>query len=169
MFKFIFSLAHSLVSLCSNDKNLCSKALLSGVKALSKADLEKEVEGTRSTILNYCHTRPTVPPLAGPVEKGLLLTLALSLSLFLLIIYKVLTEVILLPPPYVNDTEKEGLQKHGQSDVVEQQQLSECVSLLESCLQRALSEVLEEEMKAAYGDLWTEVPPMIVHSCINVI
>ncbi|KAK9956644.1 hypothetical protein ABG768_014363 [Culter alburnus] len=108
--------------LCTNDKNLCSKALLSGVKALSKADLEKEVEGTRSTILNYFHAHPAVPPPAGPVEK-----------------------------------EKEGLQKNGRSNAVEERQLSECVSLLESCLQGALSEVLEEEMKAAYGDLWTEI------------
>lgn len=28
----------------SNDKNLCSKALLSGVQALSKADLQKQAE-----------------------------------------------------------------------------------------------------------------------------
>lgn len=72
---YSLSLSHSLVSFCSNDKNLCSKALLSGVKALSKADLEKEVEGTRSTILNYFHAHPAVPPPAGPVEKGELLTL----------------------------------------------------------------------------------------------
>lgn len=75
----------------------------------------------------------------------------------------------MLPPTYVNETEKEGLQKNGRSNAVEERQLSECVSLLESCLQGALSEVLEEEMKAAYGDLWTEVPPMIVYSSITVI
>ncbi|CAM4689827.1 unnamed protein product [Leuciscus chuanchicus] len=105
--------------LCTNDKNLCSKALLSGVKALSKADLVKEVEGTRSTILNYFHAHPAVPPTAGPVDK-----------------------------------EREG---PPGSSAAEERQLSECVSLLESCLQGALSEVLEEEMKAAYGDLWTEI------------
>ncbi|KAK7133673.1 hypothetical protein R3I94_015514 [Phoxinus phoxinus] len=110
------------VVLCTNDKNLCSKALLSGVKALSKADLVKEVEGTRSTILNYFHAHPAVPPTAGPVDK-----------------------------------EKEGPQKNRSSNAAEERQLSECVSLLESCLQGALSEVLEEEMKAAYGDLWTEI------------
>lgn len=108
--------------LCTNDKNLCSKALLSGVKALSKADLVKEVEGTRSTILNYFHAHPAVPPTAGPVDK-----------------------------------EKEGPQNNRSSNAAEERQLSECVSLLESCLQGALSEVLEEEMKAAYGDLWTEI------------
>lgn len=80
----LYSLSHCLESFCSNDKNLCSKALLSGVKALSKADLVKEVEGTRSTILNYFHAHPAVPPTAGPVDKGLLLILALSISQFLL-------------------------------------------------------------------------------------
>uniref|UniRef100_A0A671PEJ6 Transcriptional protein SWT1 n=1 Tax=Sinocyclocheilus anshuiensis TaxID=1608454 RepID=A0A671PEJ6_9TELE len=108
--------------LCTNDKNLCSKALLSGVKALSKADLVQEVEGTRSTLLNYIHAQPAVPPPARLVEK-----------------------------------EEEGSQKNRRSDAAEERQLSECVSLLESCLQGALSEVLEEEMKAAYGELWTEI------------
>ncbi|XP_016146065.1 transcriptional protein SWT1 isoform X2 [Sinocyclocheilus grahami] len=108
--------------LCTNDKNLCSKALLSGVNALSKADLVQEVEGTRSTLLNYIHAQPAVPPPARPVEK-----------------------------------EEEGSQKNRRSDAAEERQLSECVSLLESCLQGALSEVLEEEMKAAYGELWTEI------------
>ncbi|XP_016351821.1 transcriptional protein SWT1-like isoform X2 [Sinocyclocheilus anshuiensis] len=109
--------------LCTNDKNLCSKALLSGVKALSKADLVQEVEGTRSTLLNYIHAQPAVPPPARLVEKA----------------------------------EEEGSQKNRRSDAAEERQLSECVSLLESCLQGALSEVLEEEMKAAYGELWTEI------------
>ncbi|XP_051581304.1 transcriptional protein SWT1-like isoform X2 [Myxocyprinus asiaticus] len=105
--------------LCTNDKNLCSKALFSGVKALNKADLE--VEGTRPTIVNYTHAHPIVLPSAGPVSK-----------------------------------EKEGTQERMNS-AVEKRVLSECVSALESCLQGALSEVLEEEMKAAFGDLWLEI------------
>ncbi|XP_043075436.1 transcriptional protein SWT1 isoform X2 [Puntigrus tetrazona] len=108
--------------LCTDDKNLCSKALLSGVKALSKADLVKEVDGNRSTILKYIHAQPAVRPPAEPVEKE----------------------------------EKES-HKNKCSDPVEERQLSECACLLESCLQGALSEVLEEEMKAAYGELWTEI------------
>ncbi|XP_067273859.1 transcriptional protein SWT1 [Pseudorasbora parva] len=114
------------VVLCTNDKNLCSKALLSGVKALSKADLVKEVEGTRSTILNYSLSHPALAPPAAPVDK-------------------------------VNEAEKEGPQNNRRSNALEEQQLSECLLLLESCLQGVLSEVLEEEMKAAYGDLWTEI------------
>lgn len=58
----------------------------------------------------------------------------------------------------MNKAEEKGSQKNKCSDAAEERQLSECVSLLESCLQGALSEVLEEEMKAAYGELWTEVP-----------
>lgn len=58
----------------------------------------------------------------------------------------------------MNEAEEEGSHKNRHSDAAEEQLLSECVSLLESCLQGALSEVLEEEMKAAYGELWTEVP-----------
>ncbi|XP_051952473.1 transcriptional protein SWT1-like isoform X2 [Xyrauchen texanus] len=105
--------------LCTNDKNLCSKALFSGVKALNKADLE--VEGTRPTIVKNTHAHPIVLPSAGPVSK-----------------------------------EKEGRQERMNS-AVEKRVLSECVSALESCLQGVLSQVLEEEMKAAFGDLWLEI------------
>ncbi|TRZ02410.1 hypothetical protein DNTS_034466 [Danionella cerebrum] len=113
-------LPESDLLLCTNDKNLCSKALLSGVKAFSKADLVKEVEKTTTTLLNYCPSNPAVPPPVGSVGKV--------------------------------ENEQRNRQNHE-----EQQKLSECVSLLESCLQRVLSVVLEEEMKEVYGDLWTEI------------
>ncbi|XP_056337392.1 transcriptional protein SWT1 isoform X2 [Danio aesculapii] len=112
--------------LCTNDKNLCSKALLSGVKAYSKADLVNEAEGATSKILEpdlqYFYAHPAVISPARPLEK-----------------------------------EKQGSQDNRNSIVVDEQELSEYVSLLESCLQAALSEVLTEEMNAAYGDLWTEI------------
>lgn len=112
--------------LCTNDKNLCSKALLSGVKAYSKADLVIEAEGTTSKIFEpdqqYICARPAVMSPAGPVEK-----------------------------------EKQGSQDNSNSIVVDEQELIKYVSLLESSLQAALSEVLTEEMKAAYGDLWIEI------------
>lgn len=63
-----------MISFCSDDKNLCSKALLSGVKAVSKADLVKEVEENRLSILNYPRATPAASTAVGPVEKGLLLT-----------------------------------------------------------------------------------------------
>ncbi len=72
LLKYIFSLS-LWFPFCSNDKNLCSKALLSGVKAFSKADFAKEVEGNRSTILKYIHAQPAVPTPAEPEEKGQLL------------------------------------------------------------------------------------------------
>ena len=40
----------------------------------------------------------------------------------------------------------------------EARELSVCVSALEDCLKGALSQILEVEMKAAFEDLWTEVP-----------
>uniref|UniRef100_A0A3Q2Z3Q4 PIN domain-containing protein n=1 Tax=Hippocampus comes TaxID=109280 RepID=A0A3Q2Z3Q4_HIPCM len=59
--------------LCTNDKNLCSKAVLSGVKALSKLDLEEEVEGSgctvnhlRSTVLQRLPQIDTPMPLPMP-------------------------------------------------------------------------------------------------------
>ncbi|KAJ8384511.1 hypothetical protein AAFF_G00204260 [Aldrovandia affinis] len=45
--------------LCTNDKNLCSKALLSGVKALSKADLVSEVEQLQCD--TQAHSRQVFP------------------------------------------------------------------------------------------------------------
>ncbi|XP_065124297.1 transcriptional protein SWT1 isoform X2 [Paramisgurnus dabryanus] len=111
--------------LCTDDKNLCSKALLSGVKALSKADLVKEVNENSLAILNYPRAPPTASSPAAPVEKG-------------------------------SHTEKATWQEK-KHEAVEERQLSECVSVLESCLLGALSEVLEVEMKAAFGDLWTEI------------
>nr|XP_055042100.1 transcriptional protein SWT1 isoform X1 [Misgurnus anguillicaudatus]XP_055042101.1 transcriptional protein SWT1 isoform X1 [Misgurnus anguillicaudatus] len=111
--------------LCTDDKNLCSKALLSGVKALSKADLVKEVNENSLAILNYPRAPPASAPPAAPVEKG-------------------------------SHTEKATWQEK-KHEAVEERQLSECVSVLESCLLGALSEVLEVEMKAAFGDLWTEI------------
>lgn len=60
----MLSLPQSLIRsfLYSNDKNLCSKALLSGVKALSKNDLEVEVGRSAHGF------RPlqTIKPLIGP-------------------------------------------------------------------------------------------------------
>lgn len=63
-----------MISFCSNDKNLCSKALLSGVKALSKADLVKEVEENRLSLLNYPRALPVTSTPVRPAEKGLVLT-----------------------------------------------------------------------------------------------
>ncbi|KAI7799626.1 transcriptional protein SWT1 [Triplophysa rosa] len=120
------------VVLCTDDKNLCSKALLSGVKALSKADLVKEVEENRLSIINYLCAPPAASTTVGNVEKD---------------------KIVLAHRPPA----REKSQERTRNDPAEEPQLSDCVSILESCLQGALSEVLEEEMKAAFGELWTEI------------
>lgn len=48
--------------LCSNDKNLSSKALLSGIRALSKSDLEAEVETSRHGLTALQRAQAPVMP-----------------------------------------------------------------------------------------------------------
>ncbi|XP_030626729.1 transcriptional protein SWT1 [Chanos chanos] len=112
--------------LCTNDKNLCSKALLSGVRALSKVDLERE--RYRKSLPNHStvQQRPENPcPVMPPAQKG--------------------------QPIRRSAEEAEG------TSAAKASELSVCMSVLESTLQGALSVVLEEEMKAAYGELWDEI------------
>lgn len=52
-----------------------------------------------------------------------------------------------------NEEEEASRRKAAETE----RELSECVCLLESSLQNSLAAVLEEEMKAAFGELWTEV------------
>uniref|UniRef100_A0A3B3Z6C2 Transcriptional protein SWT1 n=1 Tax=Periophthalmus magnuspinnatus TaxID=409849 RepID=A0A3B3Z6C2_9GOBI len=103
------------VILCTNDKNLCSKALLSGVQAFSKNDLEFEVARSNNKQLS-------------------------------------------------KNTDARRRSCH----------LSGLVCEFESCLQEALSDVLEAEMKAAFSDLWQEIvyikPPWSLNDvlqCLN--
>lgn len=53
-------------SVISNDKNLCSKALLSGVKALCKTDLEEEVGRSRHGLQITGDIQASVPPRNNP-------------------------------------------------------------------------------------------------------
>ncbi|XP_077573581.1 transcriptional protein SWT1 [Stigmatopora nigra] len=126
--------------LCTNDKNLCSKAVLSGVKAFSKIDLEAEVEHSQSN-LNYLQSTvlqrlPQINmPMCSPIPERC--TQAPSL-----------TEVHLslcLP------------EEERKSPAVEETKINKCISEFEECLQEVLSNVLENEMKASYDDLWKEI------------
>ncbi|XP_061539505.1 LOW QUALITY PROTEIN: transcriptional protein SWT1 [Phycodurus eques] len=127
--------------LCTNDKNLCSKSVLSGVKALSKIDLEAEVESSRhnlnplqSTVLQRLPQMdsPMSSPRPGrsctPVAPRTQERLSLSLP-----------------------------EEDHRSPTVEEEKINRCVSELEDCLQEVLSNVLEMEMKASYDDLWQEI------------
>ncbi|XP_061096645.1 transcriptional protein SWT1 isoform X2 [Conger conger] len=113
--------------LCTNDKNLCSKALLSGVKALSKTDLESEVERLHSDPQAHC--RQPVPNCwpAHTAEDW--------------------------KPSQIH----EGGESNRSKAVDEEREVSTSVSVLEEALRGALSLVLESEMKAAFDDLWLEV------------
>ncbi|AWP10690.1 putative transcriptional protein SWT1 [Scophthalmus maximus] len=52
--------------LCTNDKNLCSKALLSGVRALSKNDLEAEVVRSSHGLHPLHNFETPMPPHSNP-------------------------------------------------------------------------------------------------------
>uniref|UniRef100_A0AAR2JLB7 Transcriptional protein SWT1 n=1 Tax=Pygocentrus nattereri TaxID=42514 RepID=A0AAR2JLB7_PYGNA len=127
--------------LCTNDKNLCSKALLSGVNALSKADLWEQAEGNLG-LLNRSHSQHAARPPVGHTKEEHERKLC---------------------------DEKEEASRRTASCA--EWQLSECVPVLESNLQSALSAVLEEEMKAAYGELWTEIvylnPPWTLETVLQ--
>ncbi|XP_051929332.1 transcriptional protein SWT1 isoform X2 [Hippocampus zosterae] len=122
--------------LCTNDKNLCSKAVLSGVKAFSKLDLEEEVEGSRRTVN---HLRSTVLPRLPQIDMpmpGRISTPVLSHT----------QERLCLPE-----------EERKKPTVEEKENIKKCVSEFENCLQEVLSNVLEMEMKATYDELWQEI------------
>ncbi|XP_026179008.1 transcriptional protein SWT1 isoform X2 [Mastacembelus armatus] len=130
--------------LCTNDKNLCSKALLSGVKALCKNDLEAEVEKSRSGPhpLQDSHQTPMLPHTNPQISSPL----ASSCT-----------------PVQQHNQNRAGFSVgHRKNEQLSEEErtkwnLSRCVSELEDCLQDVLSDVLEVEMKNAFEDLWLEV------------
>ncbi|KAJ8277975.1 hypothetical protein GJAV_G00082320 [Gymnothorax javanicus] len=113
--------------LCTNDKNLCSKALLSGVKALSKDDLLCEVERLQSgpQVLTVQPLPIHWPPHTAEDKR--------------------------------QSQSQEGNDENGGNTAAEAREVSTSVSVLEEALRGALSLILESEMKAAFDDLWLEV------------
>ncbi|XP_067086431.1 LOW QUALITY PROTEIN: transcriptional protein SWT1 [Osmerus mordax] len=159
--------------LCTNDKNLCSKSLLSGVRALSKVDLVEEMEKATPVLLSPLHPQTPAP---APT-----LTQARTPSL---------NQASLTPTPQssfqrtspsprpagkdegrISDGHQRARneEKEKRKEVEEEEgrrrrcaakearELSVCVSALEDCLKGALSQILEVEMKAVFEDLWTEI------------
>ncbi|XP_040897227.1 transcriptional protein SWT1 isoform X2 [Toxotes jaculatrix] len=134
--------------LCTNDKNLCSKALLSGVKAFSKNDLEAEAERSRHGL----HPLQNIETLMLPHTNLQISSAVLSGS---------------CTPAQPHSQKRTGLSEgpvmkysqqlgEGEEDKTKWD-LSRCVSKLEDSLREVLSDVLEVEMKAAYEDLWLEI------------
>ncbi|XP_019720293.1 transcriptional protein SWT1 isoform X2 [Hippocampus comes] len=128
--------------LCTNDKNLCSKAVLSGVKALSKLDLEEEVEGSGCTVN---HLRSTVLQRLPQIDTPMPLPMPRRSSTPVLSHTQGRLSLCLPEEERKNPT------------VEEKENIKRCVSEFENCLQEVLSNVLEMEMKATYDELWQEI------------
>uniref|UniRef100_A0A3P8SN08 Transcriptional protein SWT1 n=1 Tax=Amphiprion percula TaxID=161767 RepID=A0A3P8SN08_AMPPE len=134
--------------LCTNDKNLCSKGLLSGVHALCKNDLESKVERSRHglDILENIQA-PRLPHVSPQISSPMLSRSS--------------------TPVQPHSQEKAGCsvgliekdtKRLGERDEEKTKwDLRRNVSGLEDCLREVLSDVLEVEMKAVYEDLWIEV------------
>ncbi|XP_071342314.1 transcriptional protein SWT1 isoform X2 [Trachinotus anak] len=151
--------------LCTNDKNLCSKALLSGVKALSKNDLEAEVGKSRYGLDPLQNTEPAMMPHTNPQISS---PPVLSRSC---------TPAQLHSPKRTGPTAglvmKYSQQLTEGEEETAKRDLSRCVSELEDTLREVLSDVLEAEMKAAYEDLWLEIvylkPPWTLQDVLQCL
>ncbi|XP_040041303.2 transcriptional protein SWT1 isoform X2 [Gasterosteus aculeatus] len=150
------------VILCTNDKNLCSKALLSGVKALSKNDLEAE-NGKSSHGFHPLQNinTPTVPRvsphLSSPMQSSSY-TPAQPRSR-----ERTGWSVAEKDNQRLSTREEEEKTKWNPRSVCE----------LEDCLREVLSDVLEVEMKAAFEDLWLEIvclkPPWSLRDVLHCL
>ncbi|KAM4548424.1 transcriptional protein SWT1 isoform 2-T2 [Odontesthes bonariensis] len=150
--------------LCTNDKNLCSKALLSGVRALCNSDLQAEVEKSRHGLHVLQNNPARTLPHASPQISS-----------------PVLSRTSTPAPPHspaktclsegVLEKDDKGIS--GGDDDETKQKLSRCLSELEDCLLEVLSDVLEVEMKAAYEDLWLEIviikPPWTLQDVLQCL
>uniref|UniRef100_A0A3P8WKA5 Transcriptional protein SWT1 n=2 Tax=Cynoglossus semilaevis TaxID=244447 RepID=A0A3P8WKA5_CYNSE len=154
------------VILCTNDKNLCSKAFLSGVKALSKKDLETETWRTSNGLwlLQNIQT-PVLPhtdsqssssmlsrsftPAQPPIQERADLSVGLELK-------------------YDHQlTSKEAEEVKAEWD------LGRCLCELKDNLKEVLSDVLQVEMKAVYEELWLEIvylkPPWTLQDVLQCL
>ncbi|XP_036969858.1 transcriptional protein SWT1 [Acanthopagrus latus] len=150
--------------LCTNDKNLCSKALLSGVKALSKNDLEVEARRSAHGFRPLQNIKPLISPQVSSPMLSTNYTSVQPHSQERTGLSVGLTEKVITDDKRLNKQEDEQKTK---CDV------SICVSELEDCLREVLSDVLEVEMKAAYEDLWLEIvylkPPWTLQDVLRCL
>ncbi|XP_077463986.1 transcriptional protein SWT1 [Stigmatopora argus] len=141
--------------LCTNDKNLCTKAVLSGVKALSKIDLEAEVEHSQH---NRNYLQSTVLQRLPQINMPMCLPIP----------ERRCTQAPSLTEIHLSLCLPEDERK---TPAVEETKINKCVSEFEECLQEVLSNVLEMEMKASFDDLWKEIiykpPPWNLHDILQ--
>ncbi|XP_048109277.1 uncharacterized protein swt1 isoform X2 [Alosa alosa] len=124
--------------LCTNDKNLCSKAVLSGVRALSKADLLQEVDRLKAGVLS---TTPIADlciacPSWQPAEKD---------------------ESRSREEAKPKSERTQRAEEERRRSLAAARELSEAVCVLEDTLKDVLSAILQQEMKEVFGHLWTEI------------
>ncbi|XP_038147682.1 transcriptional protein SWT1 [Cyprinodon tularosa] len=155
--------------LCTNDKNLSSKALLSGVKALSKAELEAEVRSLRSPLWSHFQhvSSPASATICTPIQ------LPVQNSHNVSVAFKEKGEAEKKCLWEIRTCELNVFTSHPSIKTEAGWELSVYVCELEDCLRDVLSEVLENEMKAAYGDLWLEIvhrkPPWSLQDVLQCI
>ncbi|KAG2461299.1 SWT1 protein, partial [Polypterus senegalus] len=111
------------VVLCTNDKNLCCKAMLSGVKAVSKSDLIIELEnlGNNRCVHSSQDSQNTLHQKKESFSRRC--------------------------------ENKEELQDNNNLSTCD---VASVISTIKESLRKALSMVLETEMKIAFDNLWTE-------------
>ncbi|KAF1385463.1 hypothetical protein PFLUV_G00108030 [Perca fluviatilis] len=148
--------------LCTNDKNLCSKALLSGVKALSKSDLEAEVGRSRHGFHPVQNNKtPMLPHISPPVSSPMPSRSCTPVQ------------------PHCQETTGISVEEEDDKRLTKREDEEKtkwdcsCVSELEDCLREVLSDVLEVEMKAAYQELWLEIvylkPPWTLQDVLHCL
>ncbi|XP_028444283.1 transcriptional protein SWT1 isoform X2 [Perca flavescens] len=148
--------------LCTNDKNLCSKALLSGVKALSKSDLEAEVGRSRHGFQPVQNNKtPMLPHISPPVSSPMPSRSCTPVQ------------------PHCQETTGISVEEEDDKRLTKREDEEKtkwdcsCVSELEDCLREVLSDVLEVEMKAAYQELWLEIvylkPPWTLQDVLHCL
>ncbi|XP_044054834.1 transcriptional protein SWT1 isoform X2 [Siniperca chuatsi] len=164
--------------LCTNDKNLCSKALLSGLKALSKNDLEAEVGRSRHGFHSLQNTKTATLPHISPQISSPMLSRSYTpvqphsqerTGLSVGLIEKASLQVHLYEQ--FNSDDKRPSKRENEEKT--KWDLSRLVSELEDCLREVLSDVLEVEMKAAYEELWLEIvylkPPWTLQDVLQCL
>lgn len=148
--------------LCTNDKNLCSKALLSGVKAASKSDLEAEVGRSRHGFHPLQSIKTPMLPHISPQVSSPMQSRSST-------------------PVQPHSQERAGLSvEENDNKRLSKREAEEktnwdpsIVSELEDCLREVLSDALEVEMKAAFEDLWLEIiyikPPWSLRDVLHCL
>lgn len=143
----------------SNDKNLCSKALLCGVRAFSKKDLESEVkrfkhtsnvplQNSKTSTVPHTSHQTSLPVFGKLLLKCNMLVLSFTWHVVYMCLCMCVCVELLTENKPLSQTEVEEKTKWD---------VSQEVCELEDLLRDVLSDVLEVEMKAVYADLWLEV------------